>query len=98
MSRPVKFRRQARKELDEAVDWYERKRLGLGEELRACVHEVLDRISKFPQLHSLAYKDIRRTMVRRFPYAVLYRVKRDRVVVIAVFHASRDPREWQRRV
>ncbi len=44
------------------------------------------------------YKDARCALLRRFPYAIYYRVKRDRIVVIAVFHSSRDPREWQSRV
>ena len=97
MSRPVKLRRQAKKEINEAVDWYEQRLAGLGGQFRFHVQEVLDRISASPEIHSVVYKDIRCTLLRRFPYAVYYRVKRDRIVVIAVFHSSRDPREWQSR-
>ncbi len=98
MSLPVKLRRQAKQELNQAVDWYERQRIGLGREFRRRVEEALKRIGAAPQMHGLVYKDIRCGVVRRFPYAVFYRVKPGRVSVIAVFHSSRDPREWQGRV
>ena len=97
MSLPVVFRPPARKELDEAIDWYERKRVGLGAEFGNRVREVLARISATPELHGVVYKDIRCALVHRFPYAVFYRVKWNRVRVIAVFHCKRDPRIWQRR-
>jgi plasmid stabilization system protein ParE len=94
MKLSVKFRRQAKKELYEAVDWYEQKRLGLGSRFRSCVEEVLDRVSVAPEVHGLVHKDVRCGVVRGFPYAVYYRV----IVVIAVLHGSRDPREWLERL
>lgn len=97
MSRPVKLRRQARKEFDEAVDWYERQRAGLGVQFRRTVQEVLDRVGATPEVHGVVYEDIRCALVNRFPYGVYYRVKPNRVTVIAVFHSSRDPRQWQSR-
>ncbi len=44
------------------------------------------------------YGDVRKAVVRRFPYVVLYREDAAEVVVIAVFHTSRDPSIWQARV
>ena len=98
MTLPVAFRRQARRELQEAVDWYEQKRPGLGEQFRLGVEKVVDRIRRSPEIHAVAYRDVRCALVPRFPYAIYYRVKRDRLVVIAVFHAKRDPGAWQSRV
>jgi plasmid stabilization system protein ParE len=40
---------------------------------------------------------VRCALVRRFPYAVYYRVEPERIVVIAVFHTKRDPGVWQSR-
>ena len=98
MSLTVTFRRQARKELQEAVDWYEQKRTGLGEQFRLGVEKVLDRICQTPEIHAFAYRDVRCALVPRFPYAVYYRVRRGRLVIIAVLHAKRDPGAWQSRV
>lgn len=97
MSLPIVFRRAARAEFDEAHDWYEKHRTGLGEKFRERVQEVLDRIAVFPEIHQCIFKDVRRGLVRGFPYSVLYRVKANQIRILAVFHSSRDPAIWQAR-
>ncbi len=98
MSRRIVFRRQAREEVNESAAWYERQTRGLGRRFRDRVAEVLDRISRTPEIHGVVYRGVRCAKVRRFPFGVYYQFEPTRVVVIAVFHGSRDPREWQRRV
>lgn len=97
MSLPVVFRPEARTEFDEAADWYEQQQAGLGIDFIACVQEVLDRIATTPEFHGVVYRDVRRAVVRRFPYSVMYRVEPGQVLVIAVFHSRRDPSIWQSR-
>jgi toxin ParE1/3/4 len=58
---------------------------------------VLRRIAAQPRLHAAVYQDVRKAVVSRFPYIVLYREEPGEVVVISVFHTSRDPSEWQLR-
>jgi len=41
---------------------------------------------------------VRRALLRRFPYAVLFRIDQNAITVLACFHASRDPQQWQRRI
>jgi plasmid stabilization system protein ParE len=48
-------------------------------------------------MHALVYRDVRKALVRRFPYAIFYRVRNARVVVLAVFHSKRDPNIWKSR-
>ena len=98
MSRPVVYRRDAQAEFDEAYDWYESRRAGLGDRFAENVQHAIDRIGANPQLHGIVHADVRCALVRRFPYGVYYRVEAKRVVVIAIFHSSRDPRIWQARV
>ncbi len=62
------------------------------------VREVLNRISANPQLHAMVYGDVRKAVVRQFPYVVLYREEAGEVGAIAVFHTARDPAVWQSRV
>jgi toxin ParE1/3/4 len=95
MSLPIVLRREARAEFDRAHDWYENKRPGLGEEFSERVQEVLHRIAALPELHQCIYKDVRRGLVRGFPYQVLYRVKTNQIRVLAVFHTSRNPAVWK---
>lgn len=44
------------------------------------------------------FQELRVALVRRFPYAIVYRVDEDQITVVAVYHSRRDPRSWQRRV
>lgn len=86
----------AESELDDAALWYERRRRGLGHALIEEVQEVFRRILAQPDSFEIADNEIRRASVDRFPYSVYYRVKADQVVVISVFHSSRDPAIWHR--
>ena len=97
VTRRVVLRPPARAGFDEAGDWYERQRPGLGPAFAAAVQEVFNRIAAQPQLHPVVLRDIRRAVVRGFPYCVYYRERPSTVVVLSVFHTSRDPSVWQGR-
>ena len=98
MSLPVVLRDEAQAEFDEAFDYYEGQRAGLGVDFAARVQHVFDRISAHPRMHAVALADIRKAVVTRFPYCVFYRADATRVEVVAVFHTRRDPAIWQGRV
>ena len=97
MSTLIVLRRVAREEFDDAADWYEARQPGLGSQFVAAVQVVFDRISANPRLHAVVRRDIRKAVVVGFPYSVYYREQQRRVVVVAVFHSSRDPAIWQGR-
>jgi plasmid stabilization system protein ParE len=97
MSLPVVLTPEAEDELDEAAQWYEQQAAGLGVDLVAKVRVALASIGAIPTIHAPVYRDIRRAMIRRFPYSVFYRVHPDRIEVLAVFHNRRDPSIWQGR-
>jgi hypothetical protein len=62
------IRPEAEADLVYARDWYERQREGLGAAFLLCVDEVLERISRTPEMYTEVYRDIRRTLTLRFPY------------------------------
>lgn len=97
MSLPLDFRPIAAVEFDAAVAWYEDQRPGLGSDFAAQVQQVLNTIADHPDRYRVADRDVREALVSRFPYCIYYRIKRDRIVVIAVFHTSRDPSILQSR-
>lgn len=97
MSLPIVFEPEVEADVDEAYQWYEQRGRGLGEDFLAAVRTTLDRIQLNPELHAVIYRELRRALVRRFPYAVYYRVERERIAVVAVHHGKRDPRRWQSR-
>lgn len=97
MSLPVTFLRIARVEFDNAANWYEQRRSGLGAAFTASVDRVLDRISQQPHFYGQAYKDVREALVPRYPYCVYYRIEDAGILVLSVFHTARDPSVWQER-
>jgi plasmid stabilization system protein ParE len=97
MSRRLIIRPEAEAELAEAFDWYEGRVAGLGAEFLLCVDAILNAILRNPQQYPQVHRAVRRALTRRFPYEVLFVGDDDRVVVLAVFHARRNPKHWQER-
>lgn len=97
MNYALVFRLEVREELDEAYNWYESQQIGLGDDFLDCVDETLNLICQMPKSYAVIYRDVRRAVVQRFPYAVYYRVISSRVIVTAIFHGRRDPKLWQAR-
>jgi plasmid stabilization system protein ParE len=95
--RAVVLRLEAADELAEAVQWYQRRRLGLGDELLLVVEAAIGQILRSPEMYPVVYRDVRRLLTRRFPYGIYYRLEPERVVVVAIFHGRRDPRAVQAR-
>lgn len=71
----------AEQDLADAYAWYERQRLGLGEDFLASADRCLQPICRSPELWATVVDNYRRAIMRRFPYAVFYRHDQDRVVV-----------------
>jgi len=97
MSLPVTFHRAASAEFIEASAWYETKRIGLALEFMDEIERCLSLASKHPLQFAVVREDIRRVVASRFPYSVYFRAEQHRIVVLAVFHGSRDPVIWQAR-
>jgi plasmid stabilization system protein ParE len=87
----VIFSPEARAEFDEAVQYYDQQRHGLGDDLRAEIREFLPRLQRSPLTFPVERGDIRRLILARFPYKLLYSVESDHVYVIAVAHRRRAP-------
>lgn len=98
MSLPIAFRDEAQADFDEAVDWYEGQRDGLGFELIEEIQKTLDRITVAPHRCPFVFEDARLALVKRFPYIIIYRIESDQILVLAVFHQRRDSIDWQARV
>ena len=92
--KPAIFRPAAAADVEDAWRWYEARRDGLGEEFLGVVQATLEQIEGHPESAPVVYRDIRRQLLRRFPYGLFYRLLEGQVVIVACFHAKRDPRIW----
>ena len=86
----VSITRQARRDIAESADWYERKKEGLGEEFLKRVHEGLSRIGANPLGYAKVRGENRRCNLDQFPYALFFKVVNE-VVVVGCLHARRNP-------
>ena len=93
----VSFVAEAERELVDAADWYFFQRPGLDLEFLGEVNSVIERIKDNPALFPVVKGSVRRAVVSRFPYLVLFRLLQDSIQVIAIFHAKRNPRAWLKR-
>jgi plasmid stabilization system protein ParE len=92
------FHPEAEAEFNDAIDYYEDKEGGLGYDFAVEVYATIQRITAFPKAWPVMKNDIRRSLVRRFPYGVLYFEKAEEIMVIAVMHLHRNPEYWEHRV
>ena len=88
---------EAETDIEEAASWYEIQREGLGGEFLDEVQSVFSAISDNPVLHAIIHRHTRRALLRRFPFAVYYRIDKKSLAVIAVMHGSRHPKRWRTR-
>ncbi len=98
MIRRLIVRPEAEAEMSDAFDWYEDRVPGLGSEFLLCVDAVFNAILRSPEQFPRIHRAVRRALVRRFPYEAFFVEDEERVVVLSVFHAKRNPKRWQERI
>ena len=79
----------AEQDINAAAIWYEHEGKGLGRRFLDAVATAIERIESNPQQFPIVYRDKRRTLLKRFPYGLYFRVGADAMVVVGCFHAHR---------
>jgi toxin ParE1/3/4 len=97
MKKALIVRPDAELDLAEAYSWYEARVSGLGSDFLLSIDASLSSIQRTPEMSPIVYKNVRRGLVRRFPYGIFYVVEEDRIVILGILHARRDPKTWQDR-
>jgi len=98
MYHQISFIKQALFDIEEAVLWYEEQREGLSFDFELCLDAGLAEISRNPDSFQKKHKEIRILFISRFPYGIHYVVRNSEIIVIAVFHTSRSPKNWKNRI
>lgn len=98
MSLPVVLRPGASRDAEEARDYFDAQRVGLGQAFLDRLNEELAQIGALPEMYGIVWRNVRAARLRQFPYVVYYRVYTDRVEILAVMHGSRRSSAWQSRV
>lgn len=86
-------------DIQEATDWYNLARKGLGTRFQKQVKTQIRTLSKYPLAYAVRYADVRCMVIKKFPFVVHFTVDDKNLIVkiFAVFHASRNPEIWKTR-
>ncbi|GAN32100.1 MAG: type II toxin-antitoxin system RelE/ParE family toxin [Candidatus Brocadia sp. AMX2] len=94
----VIFDELAKKEFDDGKEYYEIEVTGLGKRFEQEVKRAINIIKKMPEIGSQESENIRRHILHKFPYKVLYSIEKDHIYVIAIAHLHREPMYWINRI
>lgn len=102
MTLDVRFSEQAAAEIDDAAEWYDARRTGLGDVFVAAVDAAVKQVAEWPDAGALVDGlppeiDVRRAPVARFPYHLAYLATGTEVRILAVAHHRRRPNYWAER-
>lgn len=94
----LRFLEDAKIELAEAKAWYNRERSGLGNAFVREVKTTIAKVAKNPEQWAEIEPGIRCCQTARFPYGLIYIVRRNELLVLAVMHLHREPGYWRNRL
>ena len=96
--KPVVFLHGAEQEMLEAAIYYQSRASGLGIDYLSEVERAVQAIAESPNRWPIIEGELRRRLVRRFPFGILYRIESEEIVIIAVAHLRRKPGYWKERI
>jgi plasmid stabilization system protein ParE len=93
----------AEEELLQSARWYDDKRTGLGDAFLDTAQTAFELIEAHPKRFKpiktrRPKREVRRVLLKRFPFKIVYEILPDEIVVVAVAHAKRKPNYWQDRL
>ncbi|MFW0860299.1 MAG: type II toxin-antitoxin system RelE/ParE family toxin [Dehalococcoidia bacterium] len=94
----IEFLDVAEAEFTEAIAYYNQQSEGLGYEFAAEVRRTISRIVQYPEAWAPLSKRTRRCRTNRFPYGVIYQVRSETILIVAIMHLRQDPQTWKDRV
>lgn len=87
---PVRFRRLARRDLNQIIAFYESQQIGLGTRFVRALDDQMALLAEFPEMHPAELHGLRKTQVKRFPILVYYKLEGELIIVLALIHGARD--------
>ena len=93
----VLFTPAAEADVREAFEWYEAQRPGLGGLFRRALDIGVGSVEQQPDAYGVVNRELRRFLLRTFPYGLYYRVMEQNIVVVACMHGKRHPTTWRSR-
>ena len=97
MTPTISIHEIAETEINEAADFYDLESQGLGNVFIDEIQRAIQRIVEFPAAAPLVRGRVRKRIVTKFPYSLVYAAREDEVRILAVAHHKRRPFYWRGR-
>ncbi|MEC4004151.1 type II toxin-antitoxin system RelE/ParE family toxin [Flavobacterium sp. SUN052] len=94
----IEFTKESLLDIEEIVLWYEDQRIGLSFDFELCLEAGVEEIIRNPKAFQKKYKNVKVLFIHRFPYGIHYLESKNNITVIGVFHTSRSPKNWSKRI
>lgn len=94
----VDFLHAAEMEFTESIVYYNQQHEGLGLEFAAEVKRAMNRMIRYPNAWAPLSQNTRRCLLNRFPYAILYQIRSESILIVAIQNLHQNPSSWQTRV
>ena len=88
---------EAELDLIEAIRWYDERDQKLGNNFLRRVYQCITSLERNPRLFPIVHRQMRRALVRRFPFQILYEIEIEEIIIYGIYHSARDPEVWKRR-
>ena len=95
MTKPLILTEDVLHDIEQAADWYDQQRAGLGNRFARSVTVALYAIEASPMGYGKVWRQMRASLVCSFPFVVCYR---ELTSFVEVIHAKRNPKDWKSRV
>lgn len=94
----LEFLEIAQLELEDSREYYNFQQIKLGDIFKKDIQNAIDKIIDLPTLYPEIVPDIRRCLLHRFPFSVIYSISKTNIVILAIAHQARKPFYWIDRV
>ena len=94
----VVFVTQAQDEVLEAAPYYRKRSVDAASRFSSDLSALIELLQQFPRIGSPLSPQLRRVLLKKFPYQLIYRIEGDEIRVYAVAHLKRKPRYWKDRL
>ena len=87
----LRYTDRAKDDLEQAIEWYEQKRKGLGLEFLDTLQLILKNILEHPEMYAVRYADYRVCTLKKFPFSIFYTAMPEEIIIHAIFHNRQNP-------
>ena len=91
MTYSLRFLAEVEEDVSAAYAWYEEKVPGLGEEFLRIFYACANELPRYALLYQKVHGEFRRRLLRRFPFAIYFKIEGDNIIIFGLFHCARDP-------